>query len=96
MAFARESGNAIGRLDNNQEANLMEWINFRKENPRNLADVEKVINWINQGVITSPNIAKLKNMATQVLDENNYENLRIFYNENCSENSRFLVQSSQQ
>ena len=73
LAFARESGNAIGRLDNNQEANLMEWINFRKENPRNLADVEKVINWINQGVITSPNIAKLKNMATQVLDENNYD-----------------------
>ena len=35
LAFARESGNAIGRLDNNQEANLMEWINFRKQNPRN-------------------------------------------------------------
>ena len=74
-AFMAESGRAVGKLDDTKEANLMAWLTNKKNKPRNLGDVEKVINWLDQGIIQpkAGNAKKIRAFANQILNENNYD-----------------------
>ena len=74
VAFAKESGGAIGDLNEDKQANLIAWLKRRQENPKDLKDVDMVIRWMDMGVINpqkgvGPQIRKL---AKSILVENDY------------------------